>query len=161
MVTDPPAVTLEQFEREQAERVRGHQARIWKDLSMMRPRDQLVCRGSRTRVVREDGTEYESVSDAARCNNVNKVDNICQAIRRGGKCSGWRWRYKEYASRDEKIIEMAVRYLKQSDQPRGRNIAGEVLRGLNPEMAETEIVSRLRDRLRRKLEHDAAGGILR
>jgi hypothetical protein len=51
-------------------------------------------RGVPKRVVRCDGTQYPTITAAARAPDIQtKADNICQAIPRNGRCAGWRWAY--------------------------------------------------------------------
>jgi hypothetical protein len=61
---------------------------------------------NRTRVVREDGAEFSSVSYAA---NITGVTHgaIIQAIRSGGKSGGHRWRYAD-EPQNEKLPNMRV-----------------------------------------------------
>jgi hypothetical protein len=51
--------------------------------------------GRGVKVRRSDGEVYESISDAAHAAHINKPDNICQAIKRGGKSGGYNWSYVE------------------------------------------------------------------
>ncbi len=85
---------------QQEKRVAFQAARIAQELEAQG--DPLTARGAARRVRREDGVIYGSVSEAARANGVEKVDNVCQAIQRGGRCArgtpgappkGWRFEY--------------------------------------------------------------------
>jgi hypothetical protein len=76
-----------------ADRVAAHAARVEREQAELGIRH--IPRGRPCPVIRSDGTPFASVSDAARASGVTKVDNICQAIRRGGMCAGWRWAYAD------------------------------------------------------------------
>jgi hypothetical protein len=53
---------------------------------------------------------FFSVTEAARVVGTGKADNICDAIRRGGKCAGLTWSYANA------IPEQCRRYVSSYDQ---------------------------------------------
>jgi hypothetical protein len=71
-------------------RIVAHQARVQQELLALGS-----TRGVPRPVYRSDGEWFETVSAAARATEGAKPDCVCQAIKRGGCCRGWRWCYAD------------------------------------------------------------------
>jgi hypothetical protein len=87
-----PALTPAEFLAAHEARVQGHIRRVRSEDAAANAR--TVTRGTKRRVIRGDGTIFDSLSAAAKASAVNKPDNISQAIKRHGKCGRWHWQYE-------------------------------------------------------------------
>jgi hypothetical protein len=87
---DPAGLHVEAFISQHERRVRAHARRVARELAARGLR--LISRGRRP-VVRSDGVVFASVSEAARMSGIRKVDNVSQAIARGGNSGGYSFRY--------------------------------------------------------------------
>jgi hypothetical protein len=74
-----------------------HNARFdakMREIQRILNRNKKPIRGIPRPIYRDDGTWYESVSEAAR-HNRTRPDYICQAIRVGKTCVNRRWAYAD------------------------------------------------------------------